>query len=98
MNDEEFITLTPDEDVEFDEVCEDDTEELLRRYDSCHKRRIDDIPAMQAVLCVILAAGLFVLNLTKPEICSDLFSILTEQTSSADEIMQNPIDWFIERL
>ena len=69
-------------------------DELLRLYD---KRRIDDAAAMQAALCVLLAAAFFAAHLLIPEIADPVFSRLAGLVQSEHEITGNPIR-FIEGL
>lgn len=90
MNEEEFTELTPE--YESDEPCEDSTEVLLEKYDRRRTQKIDDVFAMQAVMCVILAAAMFAANLLCPEICEPLYERLRELTSDGNEIMPNLID------
>lgn len=68
------------------EITEED--ELLRLYD---KRRIDDAAAMQAALCVLLAAAFFAAHLLVPEIADPVFSKLAGLARSEHEIIGNPI-------
>lgn len=86
MNEEDFETLTPDE------PCEDSTEVLLKRYERRKNQKTDDIFAMQAVVCVLLAAGFFTLNLAYPELAAALFGKLKALTEDEKEIMPNIID------
>ena len=69
-------------------------DELLRLYD---KRRIDDAAAMQAALCVLLAAAFFAAHLLIPEIADPVFSRLAGLVQSEHEVTGNPIR-FIEGL
>lgn len=90
MNEENFIELTPDEETE--EPCEDSAEVLLKRYEKRRNQKTDDIFAMQAVVCVLLAAALFTLNLVYPELCGPVYQKLRELAEDEKEIMPNLID------
>lgn len=70
-------------------------DELLRLYD---KRRIDDAAAMQAALCVLLAAVFFAAHLLVPEIADPVFSKLAGLAQSEHEVIGNPITLIEELL
>lgn len=78
--------------------CEDSTEELLEKYDRRSKRKADDIPAMQMVVCIITAVVIFGLNAFYPEIGGDVFRKLNEMAFSGKELFPNPIDLITELL
>ena len=80
------------------EECEDNTEELLEKYDRCSQRKADDVPAMQTVVCIITAVLLFGLNAFYPETCGEIFTKLKELAFSQKEIFPNPIDLITELL
>lgn len=90
------------EDVKVNEVtaenCEDSTEELLERYDRRSRRKADDVPAMQMVVCVITAVLIFGLNAFCPEIGGGIFRKLNEMVFSGKELFPNPIDLITELL
>ena len=96
MNEEEFTMLTPEEN--YDEPCEDSTELLLERYDRRRSQKTDDIFAMQTVVCVLLAAVLFVSNLFLPEVCAPVYEKLRTAVSDEREIIPNPIDFVMSKL
>ena len=95
MNEEDFIELTPEE--ETGEPCEDSAEVLLKRYEKRRSQKTDDIFAMQAVVCVLLAAALFALNLACPELCGPVYQKLRELAEDEREIMPNLIDLVISK-
>ncbi|MBQ8297233.1 MAG: hypothetical protein IJX77_05560 [Ruminococcus sp.] len=96
MNGKKF---TADESVDYNEpVCEDSTEELLKKYDRRRTQKNDDIPAMQAVVCVILAALLLLSNLFYPKLCTPVYERLLRLTSETEDVMPNPIDIIMEKL
>lgn len=78
--------------------CEDNTEELLEKYDRRPQRKADDVPAMQTVVCIITAVLLFGLNVFYPETCGEIFTKLKELAFSQNEIFPNPIDIITELL
>ncbi len=80
------------------EECEDNTEELLEKYDRRSKRKADDVPAMQTVVCIITAVLLFGFNIFYPETCGEIFKKLKELAFSQNEIFPNPIDLITELL
>ncbi len=83
---------------EKNEQCEDSTEELLMRYDNRHRRRMDDIPAFQALLCVLLAALVFAGNLFYPELAEPVYEKLRRLIADENQIMPNLIDVIMEKL
>lgn len=102
MNEEEFTELTPEycqeEYCGEDPVCEDSAEALLEKYERRRSQKTDDIFAMQAVICVLLAAALFVFNLFWPEICAPVYEKLRSAASDEREIMPNLIDVVMSKL
>lgn len=87
---------THEETEEVPEYSEDSTEELLEKYDSRSKRKADDVPAMQTVVCIITAVLLFGLNAFYPEIGGGIFRKLNEMAFSGKELFPNPIDLITE--
>lgn len=79
-----------------EEHCEDSTEALLEKYDRKRTQKFDDITAMQAVVCILLAVSLFVMNMTAPELSKPLFSWLKELSADEREIIPNLIELIIE--
>lgn len=77
------------------EKCEDSTEALLEKYDRNKSQKFDDIAAMQAVICILLAASLFALNLTAPELSAPLFARIKEMSGDKTEVIPNIIDLII---
>ena len=78
---------------EEDEIpCDDSAEVLLEKYDSRKRQRINDIFAMQAVICVLITTGMLILNIVQPELCGELYGKLCELTEDKDEVMPNIID------
>ena len=70
--------------------CPDSTEALLEKYDE--KSRSDDSTAMQAVVCIILAAVIFFVNFRFPDEVESLLHYTTALTESENELFSNPID------
>ncbi|MBR1824696.1 MAG: hypothetical protein IJ779_10770 [Ruminococcus sp.] len=76
----------------------DTTESLLEQYDDAKSRKLDDIIATQAVICVLLAAALFVLNLFYPDIAKELFDRLKNCMDDTAFTLPNPLDILISYL
>lgn len=89
-------TETHEEIEEIPEYSEDSTEELLEKYDRRSKRKADDVPAMQTVVCIITAALIFGLNVFYPEIGGGIFRKLNEMVFSGKELFPNPINLITE--
>lgn len=81
---EEIQAAMPDKDTT--EYLE--TEEKRRRREGL----LEDIPAMQGVLCLILAVGLILLNIRFPDIAEELFLMVKDYSSSENELFENPIE------
>ena len=78
--------------------CEDDTEKLLEKYDRRSRRKADDVPAMQTVVCIIAVVFMFGLNILYPETAEEVFSRLNQAVFSGKNIFPNPIDLISELL
>lgn len=78
--------------VEVPVVYEDSTEKLLEKYDGRSRRKADDVPAMQTVVCIVTVAVMFGLNILYPEIAGEIFNKLNEVAFSGKELFPNPID------
>lgn len=66
-------------------------EELVSSYRERDEQRTDDIIAAQTVICILAAAGFFVLNLMLPDTAVPLFAKLRELAGDSREIMPNLI-------
>ena len=64
--------------------------ELIRRF-SKRSQRADDATAMQAVLCILLSAGLFAAHLFAPETANPVFRLIKSLSSSENELFTNPL-------
>lgn len=67
-------------------------EELLADCERAVRERPDDVPATQAVVCILLAAGLFCAQLISPAVGSGLFARLTALVSDKHELLRNPLE------
>lgn len=81
---EEIQAIMPDKDTT--EYLE--TEEKRRRREGL----LEDIPAMQGILCLLLAVGLILLNIRFPDIAEELFLMVKDFSSSENELFENPIE------
>ncbi|MDE6670967.1 MAG: hypothetical protein K2K16_02095 [Ruminococcus sp.] len=90
--------ITEQDIIEIPVTCEDDTEELLEKYDRRSKRRVDDVPAMQTVVCIIVALFMFGMNILYPETAGEVFSRLNQAVFSGKNILPNPIEIISELL
>ena len=72
--------------------AEDDTEQLAQEEKRRRKEgKADDIIAMQAAVCMLIAAGLIITNIFRPDISGELFDRLRGLTGSENELFPNPI-------
>ena len=81
---EEIQAFMPDKDTT--EYLE--TEEKRRRREGL----LEDIPAMQGILCLLLAVGLILLNIRFPDMAEELFLMVKDFSSSENELFENPIE------
>lgn len=65
-----------------------ETEEKRRRREGL----LEDIPAMQGILCLLLAVGLILLNIRFPDMAEELFFMVKDFSSSENELFENPIE------
>ncbi len=81
-----------------EELPQEDSTEYLESEKIRTKKEghLEDIPAMQGILCLILAVGMVALNMFYPDTAEDLFGIIKSYSASQDEIIENPIDYLIE--
>ncbi len=79
-------------------ISDEDNTEKLYEEDFRRRRegRADDIVSMQAVLCLIIAAGLVVLNIVRPETAEELIGFLRKISAVDKNIIPNPVDHIIE--
>ena len=70
-------------------VLSDD--ELIDEYERASEKGSSDAAAMQAVVCIILAVGLFGLGFAAPELADGLFRKLRGFMEDTNEIMPNPL-------
>ncbi|MBR3760018.1 MAG: hypothetical protein IKK47_03385 [Ruminococcus sp.] len=68
----------------------DSTQELLEQYETKIRSRSDDAPAMQAAVCAVLAAVIFLLDTVLSGTAADIVSMITEFSSDTSEILPDP--------
>lgn len=72
--------------------AEDDTAQLAQEEKRRRKEgKADDIIAMQAAVCMLIAAGVIITNIFRPDISGELFDRLCELSESESELFPNPI-------
>lgn len=79
-----------------EQACPDSTEALLEKYD--RKCRLDDSAAMQAVVCILLAAALFFANFKFPNEVAALLHHTATLSESENELFSNPINGLLKLL
>lgn len=94
VNEEEIA----DEETETEVISDEDNTERLQEEDIRRRRegRADDIVSMQTVLCLIIAAGLVVLNIAQPDIAEEIIGFLRKLSMVDKNIIPNPVDYIIE--
>lgn len=82
------------QEVEEEAISEEDNAELLEIDNTRRKKegRADDTVTMQTALCMIIAVGLIILNIFRPDTADELFSHIKELSFGQNEIISNPID------
>ena len=80
------------ENTQTPEPEEDSTEELLLEYETRYRGRSDDAPAMQAAVCAVLAASVFVINIAFPGTAAGIFHKIKELAADPSGLFTNPID------
>ena len=71
---------------------EDSTQELLAEYESRYRGRSDDAPAMQAAVCAVLAAIIFLLNTALSGTAEGIFHIIKKLSADTADIFPNPAE------
>lgn len=56
------------------------------------QKKIDDIIAFQAVLCILTVIAFFIANQFIPDTCHELYKMLQTYITDTNEIISNPID------
>lgn len=81
-----------------EELPQEDSTEYLESEKIRRKKegQLEDIPAMQGILCLILAVGMIVLNTFYPETAEELFGMIKGYSMSEREIFENPINILFE--
>lgn len=97
MTEENFTEASTEEET-FEIPCEDDTEVLLKKFDKKRNQKIDDIVAMQAVICVLLTVFMFAAHIFYPDIFEPIYGKLRGLISDEQEIMPNLIDVIMEKI
>ena len=86
------------EKVIYEEPNYDSTEALLEQYEDGKNRRLDDVIATQAVVCVLAAAALFTLNFFRPDMAESLFQQLKHCMNDTSFVLPDPIECIIAYL
>ena len=87
-----------DETILYTETNDDSTEALLEQYEDGKNRRLDDVIATQAVICVLAAAALFTLDFFHPDIAESLFNQLRHCMNDTAFILPDPVEYIIAYL
>lgn len=95
MNETYIIPTVADE---FEELPPEDDALQLAEEGARRRRegRADDIIAMQAALCILIAVGVIVTNIFQPDIAETLFEKLRQLAESKTELFPNPIGLIAE--
>lgn len=83
---------------ETEETAPDSTEALLDEYERKSRSRSDDSAAMQAVVCILLAAAMFLANMRFPETVEALLGRVTALSEDENAVIPNPIDAVLDLL
>ena len=70
----------------------DSTQELLDEYESRTRSRSDDAPAMQAAVCTVIAAAVFLLDTVLSGTAEGIFCLIRNFSSHTAEIIPNPAE------
>lgn len=70
----------------------DSAEALLDKYERQSRSRSDDSAAMQAVVCILLAAAMFLSNLRFPQEVRTLLDRIIVLSEDENALIPNPID------
>lgn len=81
-----------------EELPQEDSTEYLEteRVRTEKEGQIEDIPAMQGILCLILAVAMIVLNVFYPDTAEGLFKMVRRFSASEKELFGNPINIIME--
>lgn len=95
MNETYIIPTVADE---FEELPpEDDTEQLAEEGARRRKEgRADDVIAMQAAVCILIAIGVIITNIFQPDTAEALFAKLRQLAESGNELFPDPIGLIAE--
>lgn len=70
----------------------DSTQELLEEYETKIWSRSDDAPAMQAAVCAVLAAVVFLLDTALSGTAEGIFNMIKEFSVNTTELFPNPAE------
>ncbi|MBR6242523.1 MAG: hypothetical protein IKQ90_03400 [Ruminococcus sp.] len=70
---------------------EDDTSQLLQHFEGRSRRKKDDVPAMQAALCILCAAAVLAADAISPGMGKQLFRQIKELSADGHELFPNPL-------
>ena len=79
--------------MEDNTVTESDDIKLLEEYD--HRHAESEPAVLQAVICIIFAAGLFILNAVSPERAGEVLEQVKTLSASEHELFSDPIEALI---
>lgn len=80
------------ENTQTSEPTEDSPQKFLPDYEEKYRERSGDAPAMQAAVCIVMAASVFIINIIFPGIAVSIFEKIKELTADPAELFPNPID------
>ena len=86
------------ETILYEEHNDDTTDALLEQYEDGRSKRLDDVISTQAVICVLTAAALFILNLFYPETAGRLYEQLKHCMNDTSNILPDPVEYIVSYL
>ncbi|MDE5946014.1 MAG: hypothetical protein K2G63_01710, partial [Oscillospiraceae bacterium] len=60
---------------------------MRQKYENKKIQKADDIIAIQAVICIVLAIGFFTANLFYPDICHDVYVMLDNLVKDKEHLV-----------
>lgn len=71
-----------------------DIDYIREKYINQKSSKADEIIAVQAVICIILAIGFFVMNMFYPDICQELYTMFQSYVKDTE----NPVPYISDYL
>lgn len=84
--------------MNIEEPVINDEKAIIIKSNGNKRTRPDNTAAVQTVLCLIIAAAIFILGHYQPDMAEEFIGLIRKLTSDENEIIKNPIETVVSAI